>query len=48
MITTTPKKPVMPRFNRADKWRRYERNNPGATADQIEAFCQRVAREEGV
>lgn len=45
----------MPRVNRADRWRRYEQRkalflatNPGATADQIEAFCQRVAKQEGV
>lgn len=55
MTTTTRRKPAMPRVNRADRWRRYEQRkalflatNPGATADQIEAFCQRVAKQEGV
>lgn len=55
LIAAKSRKQVLPRVNRADRWRRYEQRkatfialNPGATADQIEAFCQRVAKEEGV
>ena len=49
------RKPLLPRVSQADRWRRYEARkatflaaNPGATAEQIEVFCQRVAKQEGV